>query len=355
MIRIRFTQSILERLHHLRYRAENINWKVDELKKMDRTSRKALMIYGSLHPKSDIDHLYFKQKHGGRGLISIEMCVRLEGNNLGLPVCGSNEVLLKGIKKVAIVKTENLVEKEDFKKNSQNEFKNKWHKKRTYKQFVHEMCEETDNDLSWKWLVQSDLKVQTEASICATQEQALRTNYTKNKIDKTSENALCRMCCERGQSVQYIMCECKILAQHEYKRRHDTVAKLVHWKLCKKHNLERKEKWYEHFPEEIVEDDDVKLIWDINIQCDVMEARRTNLILVDKKVKLCVTIDVPIPGDCRISEKEIEKIEKYQNLKRELKRLWLLKKVEVVSVVVADIGGALAKASVDGWTNLVLN
>ena len=31
---------------------------------------------------------------------------------------------------------------------------------------------------------------------------------------------------------------------------------------------------------------------------------------MDKKVKLCVTIDVPIPGDCRISEKEIEKIEK---------------------------------------------
>ena len=292
-------------------------------------SRKALMIYASLHPKSDIDCLYFKQNHGGRGLISIEMCVRFEGNNLGLPVCGSNEVLLKGVKKVGIVKTENLVEKEDFKKNSQNEFKNKWHKRRTYKQFIHEMCEEIDNDLSWKWLVQSDLKVQTEAMICATQEQALRTNYTKNKIDKTSENALCRMCGERGQ--------CKILAQHEYKRRHDTVAKLVQWKLCKKHNLERKEKWYEHFPEEIVEDDDVKLIWDINIQCDVMEARRPDLILVDKKVKLCVTIDVPIPGDCRISEKEIEKIEKYQNLKRELKRLWLLKKVEVVSVV----GGAM--------------
>ena len=29
-------------------------------------------------------------------------------------------------------------------------------------------------------------KVQTEATFCATQEQALRTNYIKNKIDKTS-------------------------------------------------------------------------------------------------------------------------------------------------------------------------
>ena len=81
-----------------------------------------------------------------------------------------------------------------------------------------------------------------------------------------------------------------------------------------------------------MEDDDVKLIWDINIQCDnVIEARRLDLILVDKKAKSCVIIDVAIPGDCRIHEKEIEKIEKYQNLKREL---WSLKKVEVVPVVV---------------------
>ena len=57
------------------------------------------------------------------------MCVSLEENNLGLYVCGSNEILLKGVKKVGIVKTENLMEKEDFKKNSQNEFKNKMARK----------------------------------------------------------------------------------------------------------------------------------------------------------------------------------------------------------------------------------
>ena len=135
------------------------------------------------------------------------------------------------------------------------------------------------------------------------------------------------------------MCECKKLAQREYKRRHDTVSKLVHWKLGEKHNLERKEKWYEHFYQGAVEDDDVKSIWDINIQCDnVTEARRPDLILIDKKAKSCVIIDVAIPGDCRIREKEIEKIEKYQNLKKELKRFWSVKKIEVVPVVVGALG-----------------
>ena len=60
------------------------------------------------------------------------------------------------------------------------------------------------------------------------------------------------------------------------------------------------------------------------------------------KVKSCVIIDVALPGDCSIREKEIEKIEieKYQNLKREL---WSFKKVEAVPVVV----GALVCISKD--------
>ena len=52
----------------------------------------------------------------------------------------------------------------------------------------------------------------------------------------------------------------KKLAQREKKRRYDTVAKLVHWKLYEKHNLDRKERWYEHCSEGVVEDDGVKLI-----------------------------------------------------------------------------------------------
>ena len=70
------------------------------------------------------------------------------------------------------------------------------------------MPEELDKDLSWKWLVQIDLKWETEATLCATQEQVLSANYTKNKIDKTSENELCRMCGERGEKMQHIICEC---------------------------------------------------------------------------------------------------------------------------------------------------
>ena len=68
----------------LRYGAGIINRIVDELEKMDRTTRKTLTMYGNLHPKIDAERLYLKRKHGKRGLICIDMRVRSEENNLGL-------------------------------------------------------------------------------------------------------------------------------------------------------------------------------------------------------------------------------------------------------------------------------
>ena len=122
------------------------------------------------------------------------------------------------------------------------------------------------------------------------------------------------MCGERGETMQHIICECKKLSQREYKRRHDRVAKLVHWKWCEKYKLERKEKRYENCPEEVSEDGDVKLFWDINIQCDdVMEARSPYLILVDKKTKSCVIIDVAIPDDCWMKSRK--KSRRLKNIK----------------------------------------
>ena len=64
-----------------------------------------------------------------------------------------------------------------------------------------------------------------------------------------------------------------------------------------------------HCPEEVLEDDNVKLISDINIQCDnVIKARRPDLIMADKNAKSCAIVDVTVPTDCRIREKEIQKI-----------------------------------------------
>ena len=149
--------------------------------------------------------------------------------------------------------------------------------------------------------------------LCAAQEQAIRTNYVKRHIDKTSESPLCRLC-GKCESVQHLVCGCEKLAQKEYKRRHDTVAKKVHWYFCKKNGLEHTEKWYEHVPEGVLENEEVKVLWDINFQCDnVIEARRPEIIVIDKKERKGIIIDIAVPADVRVGEKESGKVENTRN------------------------------------------
>ena len=44
----------------LRYSAAFVSWTKSELQAIDRKTRKLFTIYGSLHPKSDVDRLYIR-------------------------------------------------------------------------------------------------------------------------------------------------------------------------------------------------------------------------------------------------------------------------------------------------------
>ena len=95
------------------------------------------------------------------------------------------------------------------------------------------------------------------------------------------------------------------------------MAKKVHWEICKKNRFEHSEKWYEHALKVAVEHEEIKVLWDINIQCDnLIEARRPDLIVIDKKEQKGIIIDTAVPAVVRVEEKEKYKVEKYQHLKK---------------------------------------
>ena len=54
--------------------------------------------------------------------------------------------------------------------------------------------------------------------------------------------------------------------------------------------------------------------------------------------KTAIIIDVAIPVGKRMIDKKKQKIENYQNLKREIQRLWNLQKIDVVPVVLGALG-----------------
>ena len=62
----------------------------------------------------------------------------------------------------------------------------------------------------------------------------------------------------------------------------------------------------------------------------MIEARRPDTVVVDKVKKETMSIDVAIPGNTRVCDKEREKIDKYSLLKDEIAWLWQMKKVVVL-------------------------
>ena len=92
-----------------------------------------------------------------------------------------------------------------YKRETIEQLKDKWKKKVMYGQYYREMTEVADCKNSWRWLQKSDLKTETEALIFAAQEQALRTNYVKCKVDKSIESPLCRLCKDKGECKSYYL------------------------------------------------------------------------------------------------------------------------------------------------------
>jgi len=117
--------------------------------------------------------------NGGWGLISCEGCVRSEENSLGWYVKNSLDVLLQGVRASSVIRSEEIVSKDEFKTAWNNDKLDSWKEKRLHGQFVREMPEMTHVEESWSWLRKAYLKIQTEALVCAGQEQALGINYVK--------------------------------------------------------------------------------------------------------------------------------------------------------------------------------
>ena len=163
----------------MRYGAGIIDWKMSELEKMNRRTRKILTMNKELHPKSDVDRLYVPRKERGRVLISCKGCVLAEENNLGWYLKHQIEPFLVEVREQETIESEDTIEPKQFKVRETERTFNAWREKRMYEQHLRDVGN-YDVTNSWKWLTASDLKGCTEALICSAQEQALRTINIKH-------------------------------------------------------------------------------------------------------------------------------------------------------------------------------
>ena len=192
---------------------------------------------------------------------------------------------------------------------------------------------------TWTWLRKGNFKRETESLLIAAQDNAIRTNHIKARIDKTQQSSKCRLCGDRDETINHIVSQCSKLAQKEYKARHDWVGKVIHWEKCKKFKFDHTNKWYMHNPAPVLENDTHKLLGNLTFKRISYPDQTTRPYnnQQKKKMRIFKIVDIAVTADHRINLKECEKKDKYLALARALKKLWNMK-VTIVPIVIGALG-----------------
>ena len=179
-------------------------------------------MHKALHTRDEVDRLYVSRKEGGWGLASIE-------DSVDASIKRVEDYIQKyeGLITATRNETENTMNRMTITR------KQKWEGKQLYGRFKR-LINNISHDKTCTWRRKGNFKRETESLLIAAQDNAVRTDHIKARIDKTQQSSKCSLCGDREETINHIISECNKLAQREYKARHDWVGKVIHWEMCKK-------------------------------------------------------------------------------------------------------------------------
>ena len=108
-------------------------------------TRKLFIIYGALHPNSDVGKLYIPKKEGGRGLISIEDCAELAMRGWEEYVQGSEKIMIQAARRDKI---DGLEAARVLKRSKKEKRLEDWERKVVYGQYFRQ-TKEVRSDQCW--------------------------------------------------------------------------------------------------------------------------------------------------------------------------------------------------------------
>ena len=87
-----------------------------------------------------------------------------------------------------------------------------------------------------------------------------------------------------------------------------------------------------------MENDIVKILWDVFIQVDIqIEHRRPDTVVMEKNTKKCLIIDVACPVNNNLILNRNEKLDNYSELQLEIARMWG-KETSIVPIIIGALG-----------------
>ena len=347
-----------------------LNWQLCDLEKIDSKTRKILTMHKMHHPRADIHRLYLSRAQGGRGLLQITNSYKTATIGLSEYLKSTTDSMLKPVyqhevrkklysvskgaerfkSELKIQSQENLTNaytsidkakqmKIKSKTAAQEQGTEQWRSKAMHGKYRQRLEDpDVDQTGSIMWLRSAGLKAETEGFIIAAQDQSLNTNVYKSKIINTGTNPMCRLCHQYQETIDHLTSGCPVLAKTEYLHRHNKVATYIHWLLCKHYDIEVPERWYQHNPKTVTENEEATILWDMSVHTDrELSANRPDIIIKNHQTKECTLLDVAIPSDRNTSIKTTEKLSKYKDLEIEIQRMWKMS-VKTIPIIIGALG-----------------
>ena len=340
-----------------------LDWTNEEIKKLDKQTRKVMNINNSLHRRSDVDRIYLKRSKGGRGLRNIEdeflsKSVALTQHLISIKENNEFAKCVLNHEKENLVKLDDMIRKDlnieidDNVKSYSEIVKNKlqiikeksWMNKPVHGYFLktlNRIESDIDKTKTWKWLQSNTLTSEVESYIVSLQDQEVNTREARKRHErditkKQSMNSKCRLCLNAEENLQHILGVCPSISTNLYlNARHNPVAEIIYFEVFKSNNFEYQIKKpvnvfiYKHF----------EIWWDQKITTAVPVAHnKPDIVIWNKQDKLCKIIDISVPLDANVIKKITEKRNNYMGLVTELQRVYRSYKFSIIPIVIGCLG-----------------
>ena len=153
-----------------------------------------------------------------------------------------------------------------------------------------------------QWLRSTGLKAETEGLvIIAAKGQSLPTKSYFARIVKDDTSPLYRIYhaqARRNSESHHIWLSPNLQKLTQYLERQNKAAAYIHCKACQHYSIEVPQRWCEHKHETVTENEEVTILWDMQIHTDrELSVNKPDIVIKDHANRCCKHIDVSVPSD----------------------------------------------------------
>ena len=362
------------------YSFGGLKWNVDELRNFDRSTRKILHMYRSVHPRSSVERLYMPRNMGGRGLLSLErmhdrivldtacgVINRTEDPLLQFvhmhEIEGKGAFLYNAAERAAgtlglifnvgaggaqeddsVITLSPLQLKARIRNSEVSMLAERHQGKPLHGLFFRHLQEHgLSRELTFAFLKSAGLKSETEGFICACQDGVIATlSYRQHVLKQAVRSSQCSACGQHEETIMHILAACPIYAVSAYIHRHNAALRVLYYHLRSTYEIDATP-ILPYAPldiESVVGNDSCRIYWNYSFPTSrQIQANKPDIVLVDFDVKTIYVIEFSAPAESNISVKEDEKRMKYQDLLFEIRKGYRGFHVKLVVLIIGVLGG----------------